>query len=90
MKDGMTREFTPNRWNWSQKDNKWVFIEVKDNGELNHHYQLKPPKEFTELAIKIKNLNEKLIICKNPKDNEKIFNKMMKISKKMQKMGKNC
>ena len=86
----MVREFTHNRWNWSQKDNKWVFIEVKDNGELVLYYQLKPPKEFTELAIKIKDLNEKLIICKNPKDNEKLFNEMMKISKRMQNMGKNC
>lgn len=86
----MARELSHNRWNWSQKDNKWVFIEVKDNGELILHYQLKPPKEFTELTIKIKDLNEKLIFCKNPKDNEKIFNEMMKISKRMQSMGKSC
>jgi len=86
----MARELSHNRWNWSQKDNKWVYIEVKDNGELTHYYRLKPPKEFTDLTIKIKDLNEKLIVCKNPKDNEKIFNEMMKISKRMQNMGKNC
>jgi len=86
----MARELTRNRWNWSQKDNRWVYIEVKDNGEIVHHYQLKPPKEFTDLTIRIKNLNEKLIVCKDPKDNEKIFNEMMKISKRMQSMGKNC
>ena len=86
----MARELTHNRWNWSQKDNRWVYIEINDNGELIHHYQLKPPKEFIDLTIKIKNLNEKLIICKDPKDNEKIFNEMMKISKRMQSMGKNC
>jgi len=86
----MARELTHNRWNWSQEDKKWVYIEVKDNGELIHHYQINPPKEFTELTIKIKELNEKLIVCKNPKDNEKLFNEMMKISKRMQAMGKNC
>jgi len=67
-----------------------VFIEVKDNGELVRHSQINPPKEFTELTIRIKDLNEKLIVCKNPKDNEKLFNEMMKISKRMQSMGKNC
>lgn len=86
----MARELSHNRWNWSQKDNQWVFIEVKDSGEIVHHYQLKPPKEFIELTIKIKDLNEKLILSKNPKDNEKLFNEMMKISKRMQNMGKNC
>ena len=86
----MARELTHNRWNWSQKDNQWVFIEVKDNGELIRHYQLNPPKEFIELTIKIKDLNEKLVLCKNPKDNAKLFNEMIKVSKRMQNMGKYC
>ncbi|KKM89199.1 hypothetical protein LCGC14_1251030, partial [marine sediment metagenome] len=28
----MTRYFTPNRWNWSQKAEKWVFIEITEKG----------------------------------------------------------
>ena len=86
----MTRGFTPNRWNWSQEDNKWVFIESKDNGELVYYYQANPPKEFTELTLKIKTLNEKLVACKDTKENYKIFREMMEVSKRMQFMSKKC
>jgi hypothetical protein len=86
----MARELSQNRWNWSQKDQKWVFIEYDSNGELIYHYELNPPREFTELTMKIKILNGKLIACKDSNENSKIFNEMMKISKRMQSMGKNC
>ena len=84
----MVRELTQNRWNWSQKDLKWVFIESDDNGTLIYHYQVNPPKEFTEFSLKIKILNEKLIVCKDPRENSKIFSEMMKISKRMQSMDR--
>ncbi|MBY9015736.1 MAG: hypothetical protein KGD68_08605 [Candidatus Lokiarchaeota archaeon] len=86
----MVRELTQNRWNWSQRDQMWVFIDCDVKGELIYHYQVNPPKEFTELTMKIKILNDKLITCKDPKKNSKIFSEMMKISKRMQSMGKNC
>ena len=86
----MARELTVNRWKWSQKDQKWIFIERDDNGMLLYHYQINPPKEFTDLTMKIKALNDRLIVCKDQKENSKIFDDMMKISKKMQSMGKSC
>ena len=86
----MIRELIQNRWNWYQKDQKWVFIEYDDNGKLIYHYQINPPKEFSELTMKIKTLNDKLIACKDPKENSIIFSEMMKISKRMQSMGKSC
>ena len=86
----MARELTIDRWNWSQQDNKWVFIESNDNGELVYHYQINPPNEFTELISKIKVLNDKLVICKDPKENSKIFREMMKVSKRMQFMSRTC
>ncbi len=86
----MARELTPNRWNWSQKDEQWIFLESDDNGTIFYHYQINPPKEFTKLTMKIKTLNDKLIACKDSKENSKIFNEMMKISKRMQSMGKTC
>ncbi len=86
----MAREFTLNRWNFSQEDDKWVYIESKDNGELVYYYQVNPPKEFTELTSKIKVLNDKLVVCKDPKENYKIFREMMKISKRMQAMSRTC
>jgi hypothetical protein len=85
----MARQLTPNRWNWSQEEGKWVFIELNDKGERICYYQLEPPEEFTDLTMKIKILNEQLIACKSLQENEKIFNKMMVISKRMQSMGRN-
>jgi len=86
----LARELTLNRWNWSQKDDKWVYIESKDSGELVYHYQINPPKEFTEFLLNIKVLNDKLLVCKDPEENSKIFREMMKISKRMQFMSKIC
>ncbi len=84
----MVRQLTLNRWNWSQKDGKWVYIELI-NGEKKYYYQLEPPKEFLDLTFKIKVLNDKLITCKDPIENDKIFSEMVKISKRMQSMDKN-
>ncbi|MGB5912263.1 MAG: hypothetical protein WBH31_13800 [Promethearchaeia archaeon] len=84
----MARQLTPNRWNWSQAEEKWIYIELI-NGEKKYYYQLEPPKEFLDLTFKIKVLNDKLIACKDPIENDKIFSEMMKISKRMQSMNKN-
>lgn len=84
----MARELTQNRWNWSQKDQMWVFIELDNTGELKYYYQVDPPKEFMEFSLKIKSLNDKLIACKDPRENAKIFGEMMKISKRMQSMDR--
>ena len=86
----MVRELTQNRWNWSQRDQQWVFIEYDNNGTLIYHYQINPPQEFTDFTMKIKVLNDRLTVCKDPKENSKIFDEMMKISKRMQSMGKSC
>ena len=86
----MVRELTHDRWNWSQEENKWVFIEQKDNGELIYHYQINPPKEFFKLTAEIRVLNDQLVACKDPKENSKIYREMMKLSKRMQFMSKTC
>ena len=86
----MVRKLTVNRWNWSQKDNKWVYIESKDNGKLVYHYQINPPEQFTESIAKIKVLNDKLVACNDPEENSKIFREMIKISRRMQFMSKLC
>ncbi len=82
----MSRKLTPNRWNWSQKDEKWIFIQQNDDGKELYYYRLDPPKEFIELTMELKELNDVLIITKNPEENAKLFNEMMKISKRLQNM----
>jgi hypothetical protein len=83
----MPRKLTPNRWNWSQKDEKWIYIEKYDNVE-KYYYRIQPPKEFMDLTMKLKELNDILVITKDPEENNRLFNKMMKISKRLQCMGK--
>jgi hypothetical protein len=84
----MVRQLTPNRWNWSQEDGKWVYIELTQDGHKEFYYQFEPPQEFIDLTYKIKLLNDKLITCKDPMENDRIFSKMMKISKRMQSMAR--
>lgn len=83
----MARKLSVNRWNWDEARNKWVYIELI-NGKKKYYYQLEPPKEFLDLTFKIKVLNDKLIACQDPRENHKIFDEMVKISKRMQSMGR--
>ncbi|UCC18631.1 MAG: hypothetical protein JSV62_11050 [Promethearchaeota archaeon] len=82
------RLFTPNRWNWSQKAEKWVYVKINKDGKRFYKYQLEPPQEFIELTNKMKILNEKLLETTDPEENAKIFNELIKVSQKMQDMGK--
>lgn len=82
------RLFTPNRWNWSQNAEKWVYVEITKGGKRQYQYKVDPPQEFIELTIKMKKLNEKLLETTNPEENMNIFNELMIISQKMQEMGK--
>jgi len=84
----MSRKFTQNRWNWDDNSKQWIFIELTEEGE-KYYYQVDPPKEFIALTMKIKELNDKLIITKDPEENAKLFDEMMKISKRLQCMRKN-
>ena len=77
------RKYTLNRWNFSDKAGKWVYV-TKEKGKRKYIYQLEPPEEFLELAYKIKEINEKLVASEEEKEIEKLFKEMMKISKKMQ------
>ena len=52
------RLFTPNRWNWSQKVGKWVYVTITKDGKRKYQYQLEPPQEFIELTKRMKKLNE--------------------------------
>lgn len=82
------RLFTPNRWNWSQKAEKWVYVKLNENGKRKYIYKVDPPPEFIELTIKMNKINEKLLETVDPEENAKLFNELMLISQKMQEMGK--
>ena len=79
------RKYTLNRWNFSDKVGKWVYV-FKEKGRRKYIYQLEPPKEFLDLAYKIKELNEKLVALEEEEEIQRLFNEMMDISKEMQAM----
>ena len=81
------RKFTVNRWNWSEKAAKWVYVSKKE-GRRIYQYQIKPPKEFIDLTIEINKLNEKLLNVGTDRENENIYTQMMDLSKKLQELGR--
>ena len=84
----MRRLFTQNRWNWSERAKKWVFIEIAKNGKKKYKYQVEPPQEFVNLAMKIADINEKMLKAKSSETNEKLFNDLVNLSKRMQNMNR--
>ncbi|MFX1568483.1 MAG: hypothetical protein ACFFCV_08955 [Promethearchaeota archaeon] len=82
------RLFAVGRWNWSQKAEKWVYVKINKKGMKEYHYQVEPPQEFIELTFKMKQLNNKLLQTLDPEENAKVFENLMKVSKKMQEMGR--
>ena len=78
------RKYPLDRWNFSDKTGKWVYVTKEKNGKRKYIYQLEPPKEFLKLAYKIKEINEKLIATEDEEENERLYNEMMKIAKEMQ------
>lgn len=85
----LVRKHGVDRWNWSEKAQKWVYVELDDEGNRKYKYQLEPPEEFVDLTMKLKELNKKLMITKDPDENKKLYQELMKISQKMQEMRDN-
>ena len=80
-----TRTYAINRWNWSDKAKKWVYV-VKNNGKRSYKYSKRPPKEFEELSQQIRNLNLNLIAEKDPEKNISFYKQLITISQRMQAM----
>jgi hypothetical protein len=79
------RTYALKRWNWSDKAQKWVYVE-KNNGKRSYKYSKKPPKEFEDLSIQIRDLNQKLMTEKDPVKNIVLYKQLIGISQKMQAM----
>lgn len=82
------RTYTLDRWNWSERAQKWVFVTKEKKGKRKYYYQLEPPKEFIELTMEIKKINDLLMATKDPDENKRLFLELIEISKKMQNMRK--
>jgi len=74
-----------NRWNWSKRAEKWVYVEIK-GGKRKYYYKDNPPQEFNDLVMKIKEINEKMVATTDEGENERLYRELMKISNKLQIM----
>lgn len=79
------RKHDLNRWNWSDRAQKWVFVS-KQNGKRVYRYKDEPPRAFLDLTDKLNQLNRKLMETTDHDENLRIYKQLMKISKEMQKM----
>ncbi|TFF96638.1 MAG: hypothetical protein EU544_00270 [Promethearchaeota archaeon] len=77
------------RWNWSERAQKWVYVELKD-GKRSYTYRKTPPEEFQNLNKQLKELNQQLLCVENHKNNIELFKQMMTLSQKMQEMRNSC
>ncbi len=80
------RKYTLDRWNFSEKAGKWVYVTKRKNGSRTYYYQLKPPEEFITYTMQIKKLNDQMLATEDLDENEKLFRALMEISKCMQNM----
>ena len=80
------RTYTINRWNWSEKAKKWVYVQPGNNNKKTYYYKTTPPQEFVNLTMKFKALNEKLMLARDYEENMIIYKKLMQITQRMQRM----
>ena len=80
------RKYTLDRWNFSEKVGKWVYVTKRKNGRRKYYYQLEPPEEFIKYTMQIKVLNDRMLATEDLDENEKLFRDLMEISKHMQNM----
>lgn len=75
------------RWNWSIRAGKWVYVDLK-NGKREYKYQKETPNEYEILISKIKALNLDLLNEEDPEKNKALYEKMMKLTKQLQVLKK--
>jgi len=78
-------DFTPERWNWSEREKKWVYVEIS-GGKTKYHYQTEPPDEFITISYELKRINNLIMESKDLEEKMKLFQQLMKLSRKMDSM----
>ena len=81
----LLRKYTLNRWNWSDKANKWVYVKKK-GGKRVYEYKAEAPTEFEECILEIHEINQKLLIEPDFAKQDALYRELMKISQRMQAM----
>lgn len=79
------RTYGLDRWNWSPKAKKWVYVECKD-GKRCYKYRTSTPKEFEDLTHQIKELNRLMLEEEDIDKQDQIYRKLMVLSQRLQKI----
>ena len=81
------RTYTLDRWNWSEKAGKWVYVTKKGRKRI-YTYQLEPPPEFVELTKKLQLINQEIMASPDQDIKENLFRELQDIANNMQMMGR--
>jgi hypothetical protein len=65
-----------------------VYVTKDKRGKRKYIYKIEPPATFIALTIEIKKINDILIKTEDPDENNRLFEQLIEISKKMQNMRK--
>ena len=81
------RTYTLDRWNWSERAGKWVYVTKKGRRRI-YTYQLEPPPKFIELTKQLQLINQQIMASPDQDIKEDLFRELQDIANKMQMMGR--
>jgi predicted transcriptional regulator len=81
------RKFTLDRWNWSERAHKWVYVSL-EKGRRKYLYQLEPPQEFVKLTKKMQKINQEIMANPDQDIKESRFKELQELAGKLQSMGR--
>ena len=79
------RTYGLNRWNWSPKAKKWVYVEVRE-GKRCYKYRKTTPQEFEDLTHQIQMLNRQMVEEEDLEKQDQIYRKLMILSQRLQRI----
>lgn len=81
------RKFTPNRWNWSQKAEKWVYVRIGEDGKRHYAYSKVPPPQYLKLVKEINRINDIILNSESQEERENLFLQITSLGKQLQSMS---
>jgi hypothetical protein len=79
------RSYGLDRWNWSPKAKKWVYVEHRQ-GKRVYKYRESTPQEFENLTDEIFKLNRIMMEEEDAEKQTQLYKKLMILSQKLQQL----
>ncbi len=79
------RKFGIDRWNWSEKAEKWVYVQIR-KGKRFYRYKDAPPKEFDNFTLELQDLNRNLLMETDYDKQMRLYRRLILLSRRIQNM----